>query len=426
MTRTSTPNTIRLLVLRGDTTGEHSLEKSSSATALVRHVPDLLVTARVVASAQGPQVAARIRADVVLLEGFVNPVELVAQLDEALGDTPVIVLLDEADSEIAHACVVAGARACVAHPFEPDALIDTIVQVHDKATRRRQLHGHSSAGKVRAGQLIAVRGTKGGVGATAIAANLAFAIQRGTGLPTVLVDGHLFGADVAATLNLAPARSLIDLMPHLDRLDDDLISATLAKHASGLSVLAAPGEFEHAESIRADDFHRVLDALRAQFPYVVVDCPPSVDPNTLTVMDMADTLLVITTPEIAALKNAARVIQLGMRLGYSEQKMRLVVNRFDLPWAIASSDFEHHLEYRTSFRLPNDTALGHSLTRGEPIVLSQPRSSAARALCRLARTVVENRGWEGQPRPQTGGALKLMPWRLFHRRRSLRAAVEVA
>ncbi len=392
--QTSTHSTIRVLVLRGDSTLETSVDPSATASNILRHDPMLRVTTRTVAADQATQLATRVRPDVILLEAVDNPVDMVSQLDDALGDTPVLVLLEATEQDRAPACVVAGARGCVVRPFDLDALVETILQVHDKATRRRQLQAQRPAQTQKAGHLVAVRGTKGGVGATAIATNLAVSIQRGTGLPTVLVDGHLFGADVPAALN----------------------------------VVQAPTEFEQAESIRASDFHRVLDALRSQFAYVVVDCPPSVDQITLTTMDMADTFLLITTPEIAALKNAARVVQLGMRLGYSEQKMRLVVNRFDLPWAIAPSEFEHHLEYRTSFRLPNDTAVGRALTRGEPLVVLQASSPGARALNRLARSVVENRGWEGQPRPARRGLLSVLGWRPFARskRPALHAGVEAA
>ena len=426
--QTSTHSTIRVLVLRGDSNVETSVDPSATASNILRHDPMLRVTTRTVAADQATQLATRVRPDVILLEAVDNPVDMVSQLDDALGDTPVLVLLEATEQDRAPACVVAGARGCVVRPFDLDALVETILQVHDKATRRRQLQAQRPAQTQKAGHLVAVRGTKGGVGATAIATNLAVSIQRGTGLPTVLVDGHLFGADVPAALNVVHARSVADLVPHLDRLDDDLINTTLAKHASGISVLAAPTEFEQAESIRASDFHRVLDALRSRFAYVVVDCAPSVDQITLTAMDMADTFLLITTPEIAALKNAARVVQLGMRLGYSEQKMRLVVNRFDLPWAIAPSEFEHHLEYRTSFRLPNDTAVGRALTRGEPLVVLQAGSPGARALNRLARTVVENRGWEGQPRPARRGLLSVLGWRPFARskRPALHAGLEAA
>jgi pilus assembly protein CpaE len=342
---------------------------------------------------------------VILLDGvFGEPADVVSELDDAMPETPIVVLLDESDHERAQACVLAGARACLTRPAQAAALAATVLQVHDKASRRRRHHVDQSNGADRLGRLIAVRGAKGGVGTTVVAANLAVAIRRQTAQPTVLVDGHLLAGDVCVALDVKPTRSSIDLVRHLNGLDDDMLRNTVTEHASGLAVLAAPPEFEDAEAIRADEFQRLLDALRAHYRYVVVDCPPSVDQNTLAALDLADVLLLVSTPEIAALKNAARLLQLGARLGYVESKMRLVVNRFDMAGGLAPADFEHYLAHTTSFRIPNDGSVAHALTRGEPSV-TRRGSKAGKALDRLAHVIIANQGWLGEPRPRSRGLL---------------------
>ena len=244
------------------------------------------------------------------------------------------------------------------------------------------------------GRLIAVRGTKGGVGTTAIATSLAVAVHRQTKQPTVLVDGYFYGGDVPVALNITPHRSILDLLPQLDRLDDDIFDTTLARHSSGVDVLAAPSDFEHVESIKAEPYQQVLEALRTRYAFVIVDCSPFLDQTTIAALDQADTVLLVTTPDLAALKNAARFLRLGLRLGYAEQKLRLVVNRFNQPGAVSSADLEQHLSYRISFRVPNDNAVSQSLNRGEPVASGK----AAKVLNRLARTAVSNLGWEDEPR----------------------------
>jgi Flp pilus assembly CpaE family ATPase len=200
--------------------------------------------------------------------------------------------------------------------------------------------------------------------------------------------------------------------------------------APALAARARPGDL--VLTMGAGDVSmvgpEVLEALRARFAYVVVDCSPFLDQNTLAALDLADTLLLVTTPELAALKNAARLVQLGLRLGYSERKMRLIVNRSNLQGAIPPADFEQHLEYRASFRIPNDGSVASALTRGEPVVTFQPASPSARALDRLAHTIVHDRGWEGEPRPESRGLAALARWRPFAKsdRLALRPAVEKA
>jgi pilus assembly protein CpaE len=400
---------IQLLVLRGDHVAATADADDAARTADILRA-DSRVQRMVVTAGFGQvvQAARAHRPDVILLDGVLgDPVDIVSELDEALANVPVLVLLDEADRNRVHACVVAGARGCLMRPLDAEALVATILQVHAKATRRRKAEAERPADGSKRGHLIAVRGAKGGVGATLIATNLAIAIHRRATASMALVDGHFFGGDVPVMLNVAPTRSIADLIPHLDRLDDDLLGSTMAEHASGVAVLAAPHEFEQAESMRSDDYQRVLDAVRSRYAYVVVDCSPFLDQNSISAMDMADTLLLVATPDVPALKNAARVLQLGVQLGYSQSKLRLVINRFNAPGALAPADFERHLEYFTSFRIPNDGNVARLLTYGQPLVTSRASSPAARALDRLARAIIANEGWDAEPGRKPGRRLAL-------------------
>jgi pilus assembly protein CpaE len=244
------------------------------------------------------------------------------------------------------------------------------------------------------GQLIAIRGAKGGVGTTAIATNLAVALHRHTQQPTALVDADFFAGDVLAALNLSSNRSVMDLLSNAARLDDDLLNTTLVSHSSGIDVLAPPSDFEQVERVKADAYQHMLEELRNHYAYIVVDCATGLDANTLAAMDLADVLLLVTTPELAALKNVARLIQLGARLGYEENKLRLVLNRSNLPGAISSNDFEQHLSYRTSFKLPNDSAVPQALASGEPLKAS---TKVAGELDKIARSIAADQGWIDQP-----------------------------
>jgi pilus assembly protein CpaE len=399
---------IHVLVLRGELTSVNpSSDGSEHLEDLLRLEPRIRTSVAAAGFGQSVQTAESHRPDVIVLDGvFGEPADVVSELDDAMPDTPVIVLLDDSDQEHAQACVVAGARACLTRPVQLSALTATVLQVHDKASRRRRHHIERPTGADQLGRLIAVRGAKGGVGATVVATNLAVAIRRQTGQPTVLVDGHLFAGDTCVALDLKPTRSVIDLVRHLNALDEDMLRNSVTEHASGLVVLAAPPEFEDAEAIRSDEFQHLLDALRAHFAYVVVDCAASVDQNTLATLDLADVLVLVSTPEIAALKNAARLLQLGARLGYPETKLRLVINRFDAAGALAPADFEQYLAHTTSFRIPNDGSVTRALTRGEPSV-SRRGSKAGKALNRLAQVIVANQGWLGEPRPGGRGLLGL-------------------
>jgi pilus assembly protein CpaE len=395
---------IQVLVLRSDlTTIAPAVDDTERTDDLLRRDARINATIAAAAFGQAINTAQTYRPDVILLDGvFGDPADLVSELDEAMSDTPIVVVLDESQSDRAQACVLAGARGCLMRPLDSATLTATILKVHDRASRHRKAHADGPDANM--GRLIAVRGAKGGVGASMVATNLAIGIRRRTHKPTALVDGNFYGSDVPVSLNLKPERSLLDLVRHANSLDGDMLRSAVTEHSSGLSVLAAPPDFEDADAIRADEYQRVLDALRTQYAYIIVDCSPAMDQNSLTALDMADLILLVATPEIAALKNAGRVLQLGARLGYPEAKMRLILNRLNAPGALAPSDFEPYLAHRASFHIPNDGSVIRALTRGEPL-LTQRGAKAGKALEELAKAVVTNTGWADEPTRKTARGL---------------------
>jgi pilus assembly protein CpaE len=390
---------IQVLIIR-DELGAGNRASADETEQLLQNEPRLRVVVAASGYGEALRAARRQRPDVIVIDGVLGGAAgLVLELDEALPRIPLLVVLHEVERDHAHECVVAGARGCLVRPFQRETLIQSIIQVHERAVRRRKLLQDEQPSSGRgAGKIIAIRGAKGGVGCTVIATSLAVAIKRRSDERVALVDAHLFGGDVPLALDMTPDRSLGDLLPHMHSLDDELLDSTLIKHASGIQVLATPPDLERAEAITPEDFQRVVEALRARYDYVVVDCPSVLDHNSLIVLDMADLLLLVCTPEIASLKNAARFVRLGLQFGYSDAKMRLVINRRNSAGAVARPDIETHLHYKTSFSIPNDGAsVVKALNRGQPLVTFDRSCGPARALQRLARVVIENEGWEAEP-----------------------------
>ena len=402
---------IHALILRDElSVGGNETDQPERSELVLEQDPRFRITTAKAGYGEALRAARAYHPDVIVIEGVhTDPVELVAELDESVQKIPVIVILDEAERARAHECVVAGARGCLIRPVDPSNLVETVLQAHDRAARRRkQLEAEFQTSSGQGGRLVVVRGAKGGVGGSIVATNLAVAIRRLTGERVALVDAHPFGGDIALALNLVPVRTVADLIPHLNSLDDDMLASTMTPHASGVNVLPAPFDPEHGDLISAEQFYKVLEGVRARHDYVIVDSGTTVDPISITALDMADLLLLVSTPELAALKNAGQFVQLGAKLGYPESKMRLVVNRQNVPGGISRAEFERHLGYRMSFGIPDDRTVVRSLTRGEPLVTLQRTSRAARALDRLARTVVANAGWEGE----AGVSSKRGPFRL--------------
>ena len=175
----------------------------------------------------------------------------------------------------------------------------------------------------------------------------------------MLVDGSLLSGDVAVAMNIANENSIADVVAHLRELDGDLLNDTLLHHGSGIWVLPAPSELERAEVINGEETTAVLAALRQYYDVVVVDTASRPDEHLLAALDQSDVVLVVCTPEIASLKNAARFLALAHELGYGDEKLKLTINRLSSHGSIPLKDIESNLRQKMAFGLPLGRYPGH-------------------------------------------------------------------
>jgi pilus assembly protein CpaE len=323
--------------------------------------------------------------DIVLVDEVAgDPAAVVEQLDIAAPDVPVVVLLPREQQALAQSCIMAGARAYLFRPIEPAELIESIRRIYEKEDRRRRKSSPSQGGRV--SRMISVHGPKGGVGTTTIAVNLAVAMYQQTGGRVALMDGSLLSGDVGVAMNIANENSIADVVAHLREIDADLLNSTLVKHASGIWVLPAPSELERAEQINGEETSAVLTGLRQHFDIVVADTSSRPDEHLLAALDQSDAVLVVCTPEIASLKNAARFLALAHELGYGDEKLKLTINRLSSQGSIPLRDIEANLRHKMAFGLPSDgIPVIEALNAGEPVVIMRPNARIAREIGNVAR-----------------------------------------
>jgi pilus assembly protein CpaE len=180
----------------------------------------------------------------------------------------------------------------------------------------------------RHGQVLAVFGLKGGIGRSTIAANLAVGLTQNYGYRVALVDGDLWYSAQRALLDLHGDRDITRLRHLGAELDEHALSEVLVPHASGVQVLLAPAEPTLVETIPPDLLAQAAAAYRAQFDFVIVDTHPSMEEYVLQVLDIADRIMLVTTPELGPIRSTVEVLHLAEKLGW-EQKLMLVVNRAD-------------------------------------------------------------------------------------------------
>jgi pilus assembly protein CpaE len=174
-----------------------------------------------------------------------------------------------------------------------------------------------------------VYGPKGGTGTTTVAVNLAITLQSEE-TRVALVDGNLQFGDVAVFMNEQVRNSILDLAPRAEELDPEVVNNVMLTHAaSGVRLLAAPNRPEYAENVSSEQYGKVLKFLRTMFSYIIVDASSALTDIVLAAMDTCDLVILITTQEIPAIKNARLFLDLADVLGIKRKQILFVMNRFD-------------------------------------------------------------------------------------------------
>ncbi|CAM3999402.1 Response regulatory domain-containing protein [Streptomyces albus] len=174
--------------------------------------------------------------------------------------------------------------------------------------------------------MVTVAGAKGGVGTTLTAVQLALA-ARASGRETALVDLDLQAGDVASFLDVRFRRSVADLAGITD-LSPRVLQDAVYAHETGLGLLLAPAEGERGEEVDERAARQLVAALRARYEVVVVDCGTQMNAGNTASIETADTALLVTTPDVVAVRGATRMVRLWDRLQVrTAEETVIVVNR---------------------------------------------------------------------------------------------------
>lgn len=181
------------------------------------------------------------------------------------------------------------------------------------------------------GRVISVFSCKGGSGATTIALNLAGALMSAKSegpASVVVVDVDTETGDVLTFLDQGSKYTFEDVLGNMQRLDPELLHQSLARHPSGLSVLSQADRVGEAAELTSEGLGQVIQFLRGQFDFVVLDGLRGFRELPLVALDRADVVLCTMTQDVPGLKNASHCFNLFKQLGYPDEKLQLVINRY--------------------------------------------------------------------------------------------------
>ncbi|GAG89553.1 unnamed protein product, partial [marine sediment metagenome] len=176
---------------------------------------------------------------------------------------------------------------------------------------------------------ITIFSTKGGLGKSFIATNLAIDLANLLKKKVALFDLNYQFGDVALMLNLFPKHTVYDIMSVIDQLDSEMLNSFLTTHSSGVKVLPAPIDPTQDEAISNKTTKKILDILSDFNDYIVIDTPSSFSDNVLLILEETDCLCMITSMDVPSIKNLKITLQLLEQLKFPPEKIFLILNRAD-------------------------------------------------------------------------------------------------
>ena len=264
----------------------------------------------------------------------------------------------------------------------PQLTHTAVFAIRKASHARRQLQTAAHRGRV-----ITVFSPKGGTGKTVISTNVAAQLAKNEGKRTLLLDLDLQFGDAAIMLGLEPQKTIYDLVVAPGELDSEKLAGYVTKHQCGLDVLAAPLRPEDAELVVESKVTALIEVAKTSYDAIVVDTSPFFHGPMLATLDRTDQLIVLCGLDVPTLKNVRLALQTLELLSFPGSRIEYVMNRASANVGLKTREVEDGLKVKVGHELPMDRNVQVCVNRGEPAVLSDPRSEFARGVAALTKQI---------------------------------------
>lgn len=328
----------------------------------------------------GLAAATRLRPDVIICDlnlPDISGYEVTRRLrrDPLFAQTPILVLTGQTGLQDKLLSFESGADDHITKPFEPVELIARMnVLLRRMDMIRKSMPAETPAAPIKVARMVAVHTLRGGVGCSTLAVNLALGLNGLWAAPTALLDLVLTAGQVALLLNMPLKRTWADLANYKpEEMDFEMIQSILAHHNSGLDFIAAPTYPTDAEMLSEEALKSSLRIMRPVYDYIVADLPHDFSEVSLLTLDSADIILLIIAPELSSIRAAAAALDTYSRLGYSTEKVKLVLNNIFPRQGLPRERIEQALNKQVTITLPyTPDILVQAINLGRPILPHSP------------------------------------------------------
>jgi pilus assembly protein CpaE len=214
-------------------------------------------------------------------------------------------------------------------------------------------------------------GAKGGSGTTTVAVNCAVELARVTKKPTVILDLKPCLGEVALFLGVRPRFTVLDAIENLHRLDRDFLRELVSKHKSGLDIIAGSEQFDRPNAQDAGAIEELLRVLSRAYDYIVIDAGNMINACGVAALYAADTVFLVTNPDVPSIRNAQRLVDRVRQLGAGSERVKILLNRVSDQHLIAPKQIETALGLGIYHAFSSDyRTVSTALNSGVPLALT--------------------------------------------------------
>ena len=242
-------------------------------------------------------------------------------------------------------------------------------------------------------------GAKGGSGTTTVAVNCGVELARATKRATLAVDLKPCLGEVALFLGVRPRFTVLDAIENLHRLDRNFLQELAARHKSGLDILAGSEQFDRPNAQDAAAMEELLRILTKTYDYVVIDAGNVINACSAAALYAADTIFLVTNPDVPSIRNAQRLVDRVRQLGAGSERVKIILNRASEHHLIAPKQIETALGYGIHHTFSSDyRSVSTALNSGVPLSMANNSEIAAQfgTFTRLLLGMAE----EAKPEPE--------------------------
>ena len=298
--------------------------------------------------------------------------DFILNLTKEISGCKVLVLSDSPSVDLIVKAMRAGAREFLPLPLIKTEVFEAFTKLQESLTVAPK---NGSKCKV-----FSIYSNKGGIGKTSIATNLAVELANITKEKVALIDLNFQLGDVTTFMDIQPSFNISYMLENLEKINEDFLLSTLERYKNtSLYVLADPPYFKQAQDISPKQITKLFNILKNTFSYIVIDAESSFDAKNIAALTESDMIFLVTVANLPAIRNIQRCVELFTKLGFDENKIHILLNRFMENDEISVKDIENTIGKKVFWKVPNNyITMMSSINKGIPVSIMNPDSNVAK------------------------------------------------